>query len=214
MSQEDTAVGLLERLGFPTGHTAKIIDGQHPVHTSASGNTPKPDMLPLPAGDDAKGIHCGRNVLVALSGTDLDIEIVTLACNLAKAKKSNVFAIYGIEVPRKLAIDAEMPTETQVASAALERAAGVAEQLHVRIEPEIIQSRHYGQSMVDEANAHECALLILGLPYHLGVGGHFDLGETADFVLKNAPCRVWLVRGQRTEVTEGMERREIIGATR
>ena len=207
-------MGLLERLGFPTGHAAKIIDGQHPAHTPASGNMPKPDMLPLPAGDDGKGPNCKRNVLVALSGTDLDIEIVTLACNLAKAKKSSVYVIYGIEVPRKLAIDAEMPVETQVASAALERAASVAEQLHIHVEPEIIQSRHYGQSIVDEANAHECALLILGLPYHLGVGGHFDLGETADFVLKNAPCRVWLVRAQRTEAAESADHRESVGAAR
>ncbi len=206
-------MGLLERLGFPTGQTAKIIDGQHPARASASGNTPKPDMLPLPDTGAGKGVVSKRNVLVALSGTDLDIEIITLACNLAKAKKSTVFAIYGIEVPRKLAIDAEMPVETQVAGTALERAAGLAEQLHVHIEPEIIQSRHYGQSMVDEANAHECALLILGLPYHIGLGGHFDLGETADFVLKNAPCRVWLVRGQRTEPAEGAER-QTVGASR
>jgi len=207
-------VGLLDRLGFPTGQTAKIIDGHHPAHTPASGNMPKPDMLPLPDGEDGKGVNCRRNVLVALSGTDLDTQLVTVACTLAKAKKSSVFAIYGIEVPRKLAIDAEMPTETQIATAALERAASVAEQLHVHLDPEIIQSRHYGQSMVDEANAHECALLILGLPYHIGVGGHFDLGETADFVLKNAPCKVWLVRGERAEVAESADRREAIGASR
>lgn len=189
-------MGLLERLGFPNGQATKVIDGQHPERIPAGANTVKPDMLPLPDDEGGKNAHSKRNVLVALSGKDLDAEVVTMACNIAKVKKSNVFAVYGIEVPRKLAIDAEMPEETTAAQHALERAASVADQLKVRVEQEIVQSRHFGQSVVDEAQAHDCALIILGLPYHLGMAGHFDLGDTADFILKNAPCRVWLVRGQ------------------
>lgn len=209
-------MGLLERLGLPTGRAAKIIDGQHPEQPHTSGNTPKPDMLPLSAGEGGAQSNPKRNVLVAVSGHDLDCETVTMACNIAKMKKSSIFAIYGIEVPRKLAIDAELPQETEAAGDALERASAVAEQMHMRLDPEIVQSRNFGQSLVEEARAHECALIILGLPYHLGVGGHFDLGEAADYVLKNAACRVWLVRGQRTENVERperAERRESMSAT-
>ncbi|MGZ3598458.1 MAG: universal stress protein [Ktedonobacterales bacterium] len=201
-------MGLLERLGLPTGRATKIIDGLHPELPHTSGNTPKPDMLPLPAGEDGQRAHTKRNVLVAITGHDLDCETVTMACNIAKMKKAGVYAIYGIEVPRKLAIDAELPQETEAASEALERAAAVADQMHMRIDPEIVQSRNFGQSLVDEARAHECALVILGLPYHVGIGGRFDLGETADYVLKNAPCRVWLIRGQRPEGAERAERAE------
>lgn len=207
-------MGLLERLGLPTGRAAKIIDGQHPEQLHTSGNTPKPDMLPL---EDGQNPNPKRNVLVAINGHDLDCETMTMACNIAKTKKSSVYAIYGIEVPRKLAIDAELPEETEAASEALERAAAVADQMHMHISPEIVQSRNFGQSLVEEARAHECALVILGLPYHLGVGGHFDLGEAADYVLKNAPCRVWLIRGQRPENAdrpERTERRENLVATR
>jgi nucleotide-binding universal stress UspA family protein len=196
------AVGLLERLGFPNGQATKVIDGQHPERIPAGANVVKPDMLPLPDDDGGKRAHCKRNVLVALSGKDLDAEVVTMACNVAKMKKSSVFAVYGIEVPRKLAVDAEMPEETVAAQRALERASSVADQLKTRVEQEIIQSRHFGQSVVDEAEAHDCALVILGLPYQLGMAGHFDLGDKADFILKNAPCRVWLVRGQPPEVAE------------
>jgi nucleotide-binding universal stress UspA family protein len=209
------AVGLLERLGFPTGQTAKIIDGHHPAQLSTNGNMPKPDMLPLPSAEEGKGAQTKRNVLVAISGKELDTELVTLGCTLAKVKKASLFVLYGIEVPRKLAMDAEMPAETATATSALERAAAIAEQMHVHIEPEIIQSRNFGQSMVDEASAHDCALLILGLPYHLGLGGHFDLGDTAEYVLKHAPCRVWLIRGQPPEAAAARsEREEPIAATR
>ena len=213
-------MGLLERLGFPTGHATKIIDGHHPGQLHTSGKTPKPDMLPIPEGEDGQQAHGPRNILVAVTGTELDNEVMTLACNLSKKKKGNVFAVYGIEVPRKLPIDAELPDQTEAASEALDQAAQVAEQISVRIEPEIIQSRNFGQSLVDEAIAHDCALLIVGLPYRLGVGGHFDLGDAADYVLKNAPCRVWLVRGQRKDVEarpeqgERADRTEHVGATR
>ena len=214
-------MGLFERLGIPAGHATKIIDGQHPHAPHAGGGTtPKADMLPLPEGDDGKQAFCKRNILVAISGKELDTEIVTLACNLSKTKKGSVFVVFGIEVPRKLPIDAELPEETAAASSALETAANVAQQVQVHVDPEIIQSRHFGQSLVEEAIAHECILLIVGLPYQIGIGGNFDLGETADYVLKNAPCKVWLVRGQRAELgaqseqSERSERPQSVGAAR
>ncbi|MFI5271797.1 MAG: universal stress protein [Ktedonobacterales bacterium] len=187
---------LLERVGFPLGHATKIIDGQHPGTLHLNGTAPKPDVLPLPAGDDGERPTGKRNIVVAINGSPLDCEVMSLACLVAKSKKTSIYAVYGIEVPRKLAIDADMPAETRIANEALSVATGVAEQLHVQIEPEIVQSRNFGQSLVDEAKAHECSLVILGLPYHVGLGGNFDLDETADYALKNAPCRVWLVRGQ------------------
>src|SRR5262249_47046779 len=61
--QEDMAVGLLERLGFPTGQSAKVIDGHHPAMLSTNGNMPKPDMLPLPNAEEGKGTHSKLNVL-------------------------------------------------------------------------------------------------------------------------------------------------------
>ncbi|HLJ82067.1 MAG TPA: universal stress protein [Ktedonobacterales bacterium] len=214
-------MGLFERLGIPAGHATKIIDGQHPHAPHTGGGTaPKADMLPLPEGDDGKQAFCKRNILVAISGKELDTEIVTLACNLSKTKKGSVFVVFGIEVPRKLPIDAELPEETAAASSALETAANVAQQVQVHVDPEIIQSRHFGQSLVEEAIAHECILLIVGLPYQIGIGGNFDLGETADYVLKNAPCKVWLVRGQRAELgaqseqSERSERPQSVGAAR
>ena len=205
---------LLERFGAPLGATAKIIDGQHSGMFHSGGTSPKPDMLPVAGSEEGQAGGHRPNVVVAVTGTNLDTEVVTLGCNLAKVKKSNVYLVYGIEVPRKLPIDAEMPEATAAASEALERATRVAEQMHVKVEPEIVQSRHVGQSLVDEAKAHECALLIVGLPYQVGMGGHFDLGEVADYALKNAPCRVWLVRGRPEEVAQKADWPESVGAAR
>jgi len=207
-------VGLLERFGLPGGRAAKVIDGHHPqLHSGVNTPMPKPDMLPL-QGEDGKNVTSKPSIVVAITGGDLDTELVTLGSTIAKTKKGNLFVVYGIQVPRKLAIDAEMPEETRAASEALEMAKGVADQLHVHVEPEIIQSRNIGQCIVEEVRVHECSLLILGLPYHIGMGGHFDLGETADYVLKNAPCRVWLIRGRQAESQRIEEQPEGVGAAR
>lgn len=159
-------------------------------------------MLPLPEGQQRQGANCKVNILVAVNGTDLDKELVALACSLAKQKKVEVFAVYGIQVPRTLPVDADLPDQTQQARGALEFAETVADRLNARMEAEIIQSRHFGQSLVDEAATHDCALVVIGLPYKVGRQGHFDLDETTDYVLKNAPCRVWIVRGQPPDKVE------------
>src|SRR5262245_42223718 len=203
------AVSFLERL-LSQGVLPKVVDGRHPETNGAhaSESTAKPDLLPLPSEEEQRRTHCGRNVLVGLTGTDLDRELVTFACTIGKAKGVSVFVVYGMEVPRTLAVDAEMPEQTRKAGEALDRATTVAEQLDVHIESEIIQSRHYGKSLVEEGEAHECALIILGLPYALARGGNFDLGETADYVLKSAPCKLWLMRGAQPAKAEKPEKAE------
>jgi Universal stress protein family len=46
---------------------------------------------------------------------------------------------------------------------------------------------------VDEALEREVDLIVMGIGYKRKFG-EFDMGHTAPYVLKNAPCRVWLAR--------------------
>jgi len=165
-----------------------------------------PDMLPLPADAEGRPIQTYCNIIVGVTGSELDRETVSVACTLAKTKKVEAFAIYGIEVPRTQPIDAEMGDETRQASEALERAVAIAGQVGADLEPEIVQSRSFGQSLVDESEAHGCALIILGVPYRLGHSGQFQISETADYVLKHARCKVWIVRGQNADKVAHPER--------
>jgi nucleotide-binding universal stress UspA family protein len=185
-------MSILERLGLHPGRAAEKLDtdGETFAHFSASSRQ---------SGRISTGSENGggaRNVLVAIHGDEMDDELVRLGCMMAKGKRGRVFGVYGVEVPRTLPVDATLPEVTEKAGQALEHAVEMAERANFEIEPEIVQSRNYGQSLVDEADSHQCALLILGIPYRLDRSGRFDPGEVIPYVLTHAKCRVWVIRGQ------------------
>ena len=182
----------LERSTLPESGAVKV-NGQE-------GNPPDADVLPIPLNEQGK-LAKQRNIIVALTDTSIDQEALAVACKAARKRSGEVYGVFGIVVPRKLALDDAMEDETAAANHALDEAKSVAEQLKVTLETEIIHTRHFGQALIQEANDHDCALIVLGAPYQLGVNGQFALTETADYVLRNAPCRVWLVRGASPEAT-------------
>jgi nucleotide-binding universal stress UspA family protein len=209
-------VSILERLLYQHGRAAKIGDRQHAGETAAETNEHSlPDMLPLGDSQTQTCKHC--SVLVAVTGDELDHELMGLACAVAEQKHADVVhLIFGIEVPRTKPVDEEMPRERATADEALDKAEADAGHCRIAIDKEYIQSRNVGQSLVDAAATHECALLIMGVPYNAPSEGQFELTETVDYVLKNAPCRVWVIRGQppvgATEPRRRADQRQAAGA--
>lgn len=177
----------LERQAPTTGRAVNVTGGQ--------GMTPDPEVMTLPIGEPGRAQTHQRNIIVALTDTEIDREAIAIACKAARNRGGEVYAAYGIVVPRKLALDDEMAAETISANHALDQAKQVADQMKAPLDTEIIHTRHFGQSLIQEASDHECALIVLGVSYRPGVNGQPTLGETAEYVLQNAPCRVWLVRG-------------------
>ena len=58
----------------------------------------------------------------------------------------------------------------------------------------LLQARDVGAALVDEAAERQADLLVVGLAYRRRFGGDFAIGRTVPYVLKNAPCAVWVVR--------------------
>lgn len=207
-------MSILERLLYQHGRAAKMGDHQNGVGGTQVNGHGEPDMLPLDETSQERCEDCG--VLVAITGGELDHELMALACAVAQKKHSNVIhAIYGIEVPRTKPVDEEMTTERAQADQALDQAAADAETCHISVDKEYVQSRNVGQSLVSAAAAHGCALMIIGLPYKAEAEGQLEMNETVDYVLKHAPCRVWVIRGRPPagDVSSSrLERREPAGA--
>lgn len=134
-----------------------------------------------------------KRILVPISGNPTDDEMITLACGIAKRTKGEVHAVYIIEVKRTLPLDADLPPEAERGEMVLEQAERVAEEADYKIQADLLQARDVGPTIVDEARERQADLIVLGITYKKRFG-EFDLGRTAPFILKHAPCRVWICR--------------------
>lgn len=145
------------------------------------------------------------SILVPLKGTPLDDEVLQLAFLLAspppdrRAKQRvQVEVIHVVEVPQALPLDAELPEAVQQGESILIHAEEVARQRDIEIHPEMLQARNASTAIVDEAVERGADLIIMGYEYRRR-HGEFNPGATVPYVLKNAACRVWLVRGPRPD---------------
>ncbi len=130
-------------------------------------------------------------ILVPVTGTTADDEVMKLACQLAKQNKAKVWVIYVITVKRTLPLDAEITPDVKKAEEILDHIATVAENEGYEVETDLLQAREAGPTIVDEAVEREADLILMGVIYKR-IFGQFSLGSVVPYVLQNAPCEVIL----------------------
>lgn len=140
-----------------------------------------------------------RRAVLALNGGPSDARIVKLAAEYTRAAKAELVAVHVVEIDWTLPLDADIAGRSDTVQQVLDMAEVAAEQAKVELEPVLLQARDVGAALVDEATERQADLLILGLPYRKRFGGDFAIGRTIPYVLKNAPCAVWVVRDPMTE---------------
>jgi basic amino acid/polyamine antiporter, APA family len=154
------------------------------------------------------------SILVPLTGTPLDDDIVQTAGRLAAEEDADSFeedhgatieALWIFEVPMSLPIDAALPdAQLKRARAALARAKAVGEEYEgVEVATATVRARRAGQAIVDEARRRGVQAVVLAAeePSKIrggallgGRGGPRDnfVGEVTKYVLAKAPCSVIL----------------------
>ena len=101
-------------------------------------------------------------LLVPVRDTVVSEEMMVLACQLATERNSSIDALYVIEVPLNLPIDASLPEERERAGRILERAAQAADMFNVKLTPVVVTARSAGRAIVEEAIARRSEVIILG----------------------------------------------------
>jgi nucleotide-binding universal stress UspA family protein len=135
-----------------------------------------------------------RRAVLGLSGGPSDERIVRVACQLAKPYKSEIIGVHVVEIDWTLPLDADVAGRNEDVQRVLDTAESTAEDVGYTLTPVLLQARDVGAAIVDEASERSADLLILGLEYRTRFGGDFAIGQTIPYVLKNAPCAVWVVR--------------------
>jgi APA family basic amino acid/polyamine antiporter len=152
------------------------------------------------------------SILVPVSGTALDDDIVQTAGRLASEENEDlgeggavIEALWVFEVPMALPLDAPMPDrELDRARAALKRAKAVGEEYEdVEVATAVVRARRAGEAIVHEARRRGVEAIVLaaeepdrtrGGVLFGGKQGLRDtfVGETTRYVVNKAHCRVVL----------------------
>ena len=135
-----------------------------------------------------------RRAVVALSGGRTDRPIVALAAELAKPGHAELVGVHVVEIDWTLPLEADIAGRDEDAQRVLDIAETTAEAARYRLETVLLQARDVGAAIVDEATERGADLVICGLPFRRRFGGEFTVGRTIPYILKNAPCAVWVVR--------------------
>jgi nucleotide-binding universal stress UspA family protein len=131
--------------------------------------------------------------MVPVDGSHASMQAVALACDIARKNKGKVYVVHVIEVKRTLPLEAQLEPEEAAGDEILSRAEQVAREQNFDVEGEILHAREASPAIVDEAIERGVDLIILGMEYPQPFG-EFQLGRVVQYVLKSAPCEVWVCR--------------------
>ena len=167
-------------------------------------------QIPAEALRDVPEVEYGA-ILVPIFGEGMDDDIVGTAGRLAAEEAEEgeggavIEAIYVVEIPMSLPLDARVPDEKITeARRALQRAKQVGEEYEgVEVATASVRARTYGQGIVEEARRRGVEAIVLAAeePTRMrggrrlgGRGGprNRSVGETTRYVIEKAPCRVIL----------------------
>jgi nucleotide-binding universal stress UspA family protein len=131
-----------------------------------------------------------RNILVPIIQTSASLDAVTIAALVAKQKKGRVYVVHVIEVNRSLPLNAELDAEARRGEQIIRRAEEIAAAAGHPVIGTLLQAREAGPAICEEARDDEVDAIIIGVENN-GAG---ISGRTAQHILKNATCAVWVVR--------------------
>jgi nucleotide-binding universal stress UspA family protein len=115
--------------------------------------------------------------------------MMALAARLARGERSDLLAIYVIEMPYTLPPDAEMQQEERDALDALGAAESIAKNNGISIRTEIVKARSTKQAVLDIAKRERANLLVVG-DRREGKYAGAPLSRTIEEVAADAKCDV------------------------
>ena len=129
------------------------------------------------------------SIVVVFSAEIESGHMMALAAKLAHGEKSELLAVYVIDVPYTLPPDAEMPIEERAGYDALGAAETIANTSDVSLRTEIIKARSTKQAVLDLAKREKANLIILG-SFREGKYSGAPLGRTIEEIAADAKCDV------------------------
>jgi APA family basic amino acid/polyamine antiporter len=132
-----------------------------------------------------------RSILVPVVPGHPSEEAMDVACRLAAERRAAIIAVSVIEVPLELPLDAWLPAEVTAANETLDEARAIGDSYGVNVTVRLIRGRRAGKAIVEEASRRGSEIVVMGGPrLRFSSGRRAIFGDTVDYVLKHALCRV------------------------
>ena len=132
-----------------------------------------------------------KKIMVPVTGLTVGEEAVRLACKMGRMDGAKVHALYVIELGHEYPLDANLPRETAAAESILERIDAISHEERCPADTALVQARHAGPAIVQEALDRNIELITMAAGYKKG---SLVLSDAVQYVLQNAPCPVVLWR--------------------
>jgi nucleotide-binding universal stress UspA family protein len=137
------------------------------------------------------------SVIIVFSEEIHSENMMALTARLARRERARLLAVYIIEVPHQLPIDAEMEEEYRAALDVLATAEAIARTNNVEIQTEVVPARQVSQGVLDVVKRRDVHLIVLG-SYREGKYAEAPLGRSIEVIAARAPCDVLIgVQGHR-----------------
>lgn len=139
-------------------------------------------------------------LVVPVTGGPEDARLLEIVDKISQKSNTFITLVYVVEVAQSMPIDAELPAEIEQGETVLKDAEIFATRCvggrRGAITTELLQARSAGAAIVDEAIEHGANAIMLGTSVRKKFG-QLSTGETVDYVLRNAPCEVIVIRQAR-----------------
>ncbi len=123
-------------------------------------------------------------------------DMIQFAARLAKLHGADMTALHVIEIPPSLPLDTFFPEKLAIADSVVERSQAIGREYEVPVDAQVKQARFAGETIVEIAKEGHYDLIILGAKPRPAAPGMSSLGTTVEYVMRNAPGRVWIFTGK------------------
>jgi nucleotide-binding universal stress UspA family protein len=129
------------------------------------------------------------NVLVVFSADINSLVLMALAARMAKRQLAKLVAIYVIEVPYTLPIEAELPEQERAALDALSTAEAIGRKEGIEVEQRTIRDRLLSTAIMRAASEENVSLIVMGAYREHGYAGA-PLAKAIDFIMTRSSTDV------------------------
>jgi nucleotide-binding universal stress UspA family protein len=144
------------------------------------GPTSRTEIIAAHAAEQAQEI---TGVILVVFSRHIHSEVLmALAARMAKGRQAQLVAIYVIEVPYTLPIDAELPQEEREALEVITAAEEIGRKIGVEIVTRTIRDRQTGPAIIAAAREENASLIVMGTYREHRYAGA-PMGQAIEYVL-------------------------------